>query len=150
MRPRTAAVTLLLLAALMPACARKAPPPPPPATPLTPDVKVTAEQLYKDYQDNSVAADQKYKDKVVQVTGKVLKVGKDTFGNEMVSLATGADLELGITCYFGESARPDAAKLSPGQTAVMTGRCVGLRAGSYIQLNDCTIGQPQSGNEKPS
>src|SRR2546429_174237 len=47
--------------------------------PSKPEATVTAEELLDEYQKNEIAADQKYKGKLVQVSGKVTEVKKAPF-----------------------------------------------------------------------
>src|SRR5690348_8474085 len=51
-------------------------------------VSVTAMELAKDYHANEVAADEKYKDKRLDVTGRVQSIDKDVFDNMVVHMAT--------------------------------------------------------------
>src|SRR5438067_4098387 len=60
----------LLIALVLSVLGCKSKPAPGPAAPSGPDVKVKADDLLKEYAANAIAADAKYKGKVVQVTGK--------------------------------------------------------------------------------
>ena len=48
-----------------------------PAAVETPTTKVTATQMLADYEANEVAADQKYKGNMVEVSGTIKNIGKD-------------------------------------------------------------------------
>ena len=43
----------------------------------TPDYVLSANKLFKEYDKNSVAADAKYEDKIVVVSGTIQSIGKD-------------------------------------------------------------------------
>ena len=62
---------------------QKLPPPPPPA-PVKPDASVKAGDLLQEYAANSVAADAKYKDKNLQVTGKLARLMWDRRPNFVI------------------------------------------------------------------
>ena len=51
--------------------------------------KTTAQQLYKDYEANEVAADEKMKGKLIEISGTVDSIDKDAFDNIVVHLKTG-------------------------------------------------------------
>ena len=52
----------------------------------TPAIEVSAGQLYADYEANGVAADEKYKGKVLRVTGKVNTIDRDIMDKIYVTL----------------------------------------------------------------
>lgn len=103
-----------------------------------PAQQVTAEKLFSEYEANEIAADQKYKDKVVVVTGTVEEIAKDLTGDIYVTLSTGEMSVGSIQCFFSDDHVNDAAKLSKGQTATIKGMCEGkmmniLVRGSSLQ-----------------
>jgi hypothetical protein len=111
-----------------------------PVEPPKPVATVTADELLAEYQKNEVAADQKYKDKLVQVTGKVAAVKKDLFGRYFVGLGTAHENEMfDVTCYLDSSATDDAAKLQQGENATLMGYCGGRAAGLILQFKSCVV-----------
>lgn len=87
-------------------------------------ISVTAEQFAKDYEANEVAADEKYKGNIVEVTGIIKEIGKDVFGNLYVSLENGQDLSLlSVDCYFDDNFDQQMASLSKGRQITIRGRC---------------------------
>ena len=52
-----------------------------------PSVKISASRLYKEYDANEIAADQKYKGKIIEVTGVIRDIGNDIMNNAYVTLA---------------------------------------------------------------
>ena len=43
---------------------------------VVPEFKLTVDEFVTEYKNNQIGADQKYKDKLVQLTGKVSDIGK--------------------------------------------------------------------------
>lgn len=61
-----------------------APKPKPKPKPKLKIVKVTAAQILKDYEENELASDDKYKGNLIQVRGVVRKIDKELFGSDYV------------------------------------------------------------------
>jgi hypothetical protein len=97
----------------------------------------TAEGLYKAYQGNAVAADQKYKGKGVALVGVVQKVGTDPAGNGILMLKAGdlgelsglGDLSgIGVGFVSCHVVQADTARLAPlveGSAVAVVGTCKG-------------------------
>lgn len=103
-----------------------------PATPV--DLKT----LLGEYKDNEIRADSKFKDKVIQVSGKVDDVKKDILDNMYVTLGTGARFEIPqVQCFLAASETSKAASLTKGSTVTVQGRVDGLMLNVLVQ--DCTI-----------
>ena len=52
----------------------------------TPVLSVNSKTLYKDYSNNEIAADDKYKGKIIQVTGTIRDIGNDIMDDAYVTL----------------------------------------------------------------
>lgn len=101
-------------------------------------IKVTSQQLINDYEKNEVAADQKYKDKMVEITGIVETIGKDILDTPYVSLKAGSEYSItSVQCMFQKTEEGELAKLSKNQSVVLTGRLSGKTLN--ILVNDCKI-----------
>lgn len=102
-----------------------------PSAPRQVQVQVDALKLWDDYHANEVAADEVYKGKVLQVSGKVHAITKDFTGSVVVELEA-------RNPYMSSHARLDdtqagtAAKLAKGQSVVLVcegdGMVVGMPA----------------------
>ena len=114
---------------------RAAPKPPP--DPATSAIPVTAGQLFTDYQGNEVAADNKYKDKALLVSGTVQSIDKDFMDDIIVSLTT-ANMFMPVRANLDDSEKSKAASLSKGQTIKVLCTGGGMVIGNP-QLRDCTI-----------
>lgn len=107
----------------------------PPAVPESEVIKITARQLYSEYKINEVAADLKYKGKVLEVTGVIEEIVKDLWDNPTVIFETDAFLG-SVHATFSEVHEPLLAKLVPGETFAVRGVCEGFLTFS-VSLGDC-------------
>lgn len=102
----------------------------------TPAFDLSAQQLYSDYEANGVAADGKYKEKVLRVTGEVNTIDRDIMDKIYVTLK-GDEYFGDIQCYFAESHVSTASQLSKGQTITVKGKCDGKIMN--VQLKGCIV-----------
>ena len=93
--------------------------------------------MTKDYDENELAADGKYKGKTIAVSGKVENIA-ETMGNVTVSLA-GHDMVKSVMCSFEESEKTNVAKLKKGQQATLVGTGDGMTMGLYVGLQKCKV-----------
>lgn len=99
---------------------------------------LTANTLAREYEDNEVAADDKYRGKILHVIGVVDSVGKTEFTESpYVKLDSGIFLR-DITCSFGKDDMPKLASLKKGQEVIITGRCDGKSFGAVV-LSKCEV-----------
>jgi len=105
---------------------------------VEPEITVKASVLSAEYQENEVAADLKYKGKVLLVTGTVDDIGKDITDSIYVSLSDGEEYSLsGVQCFFADSQTSVAADLKKGQNISIKGKCEGLMIN--VLLKGCTV-----------
>jgi len=100
-------------------------------------IKIDAEKLWEEYDDNEVLADSKYKNKQLQVTGIIARIQNDLFdGNPYIVLEgyPGATM-MGIQCDFDSSYESKISKLKKGEELIVTG----TNKGDFINisLEDC-------------
>lgn len=93
------------------------------------------DKLIKSYRDNEVNADNIYKGKLLQITGRVESINKDFAGGMYIMLYP---LYQGAHCSLNDSQEAKAAALKRGSKITVTGRCTGLMVGNVI-LADCEI-----------
>ena len=103
---------------------------------VKPEYTVSAQELYKAYEDNGVAADEKYKDKVILVNGIVETIDKDITDAIYVTLKTSMYLA-SVQCLFADSHTKEAAGLKKGMKVSIKGKVDG-KLGNVI-LRGCTI-----------
>ena len=99
-----------------------------------PSVIITASKLYKEYNSNEIAADEKYKGKIIEVTGVIRDIGNDIMDNAYITLV-GDEYFGDIQCYFNE--KSVVAKLSKGKRITVIGSCSGLMMN--VQINNCIV-----------
>lgn len=98
--------------------------------------KVTSIHLSKEYQDNEVMGDEKYRDKNIVVTSKVLGIKKDATDTPYVELQ-GSDIFSSPLAYFGEKETTSTiATLKKGEKITLVCTPKGLVLGSVI-LKKC-------------
>jgi hypothetical protein len=107
-------------------------------TPEREIIAVSSMDLYRDYHNNEVAADQKYKGKVIRVTGMVMEIGKDALGSPYVMLGIGTGEADKVQCDITSPQESRAAALVKGQNAILKGSCFGKILGT-VQVLDCVI-----------
>lgn len=94
-------------------------------------ISITAEDLYKEYEENEIAADRKYKGKPVKVSGTIRDIGK-TLGEPHINLATGK-FSHQVIVYFPENKYDDRiAQYSTGNNIEVTGTCKGETLGMVV------------------
>lgn len=108
------------------------------ATP-EPAIVVTSDKLASDYKDNQVAADAKYKDKIVEVTGTVDSIGKDITDSSYVTFEGESQYSVinKVQAFFSKSNESALIDVKKGQKLTLRGRVEG---GSFnVILRDSEI-----------
>ena len=101
-------------------------------------IKIESWGLVEAYESNEVAADERYKGKVLEVSGVVNAVKKDILDTMYIELKGGGEFELrGVQCYFDDSHTNSLSNLSKGQWVTIRGRCDGLMMN--VLLKECEI-----------
>lgn len=108
-----------------------------PSQPAGPAISVTAKQLFEDYQKNEVSADDKYKGKLLKVSGTVHSIDKDAFDNMILRLATPNQF-MSVAATMNVSEKAKLGQMAKGQAATV--QCTG--GGMVIKspiLKDCSF-----------
>lgn len=100
-------------------------------------IQVTAKNLTKEYEDNELAADGKYRDKPLAVSGKISNIA-ETFGSISVSL-DGHNQIATVMCSFEDDQKDAVMKLKKGGNVTLIGTGDGSTAGLYVGLKQCKI-----------
>lgn len=101
-----------------------------------PSVRVDAKTLFREYKDNEVSADLKYKNKYVVVTGTVRDVGKDVLDSIYVAIEA-ESWPFTVQCFFPDRAASSVAAIRKGQSVSIIGRVDG-KFGN-VMLKDCAL-----------
>jgi hypothetical protein len=96
-------------------------------------IALTAAQLSKEYAADEKAANAKYLNKAIEVSGMVSEVDKNQDGGLMVILDTG-DPMTGVQCTM----RDKGVTVNKGQTVTLKGFCSGSGI-TGVTLTDCVI-----------
>ncbi|NNK82709.1 MAG: hypothetical protein HKO92_06275 [Flavobacteriaceae bacterium] len=101
---------------------------------VKPDIVITADQLYMDFNKNEILALKKYEGKVIEVTGKVIMVQQtDSISN--VLLSSEDALFGGINCSFNKL----EDNLQKETVVTIKGQCQGFL--TSVILNNCVMGK---------
>lgn len=99
------------------------------------DVKTTPVLLNMEYQQNEVAADQKYLNRTLLLNGTVIEIGKDAYNDAYIILNTGSEFNR-VQCFsFNQDI---IAKLSRGSQVRVIGKCFGKNLLNVV-LKNCEI-----------
>jgi hypothetical protein len=114
-----------------------------------PAISVTADQLVSDYEANEVAADEKYKEKVIEVSGYVDSIGKDITDTMYVTLETGEEFSLvHPQLFFSDTHEAEVAELKKGDPLTVRCRCDGKFMN--VHLTSCVIETSPSAPAEPN
>jgi len=101
-----------------------------------PAFSITASRLDTIYEENEPSADNKFKGKVVSVSGEIGSIGKDMIGKFNICLKTKNNL-CGIQCFFDKTHKKKVVAQEKGAHITITGRCDG-KTGRVI-LRKCVF-----------
>ena len=103
----------------------------------TPDYVLSANTLFKAYDRNSVAADAKYEDKIVVVSGTIQNIGKDIMDTAYLVIGGSGFLD-GVQCMLPRGQEGLVARVSKGQYVTLKGKVSGQIMGNVI-VNNCSF-----------
>lgn len=101
---------------------------------IEPEIKITADELAKAYNENELRADEKYKNKLAEITGEVENISK-MFDSTSISLK-GSEWE-SILCFFPKSQEKEIAKLNKGDKITVIGYIDGY--GLTVDISKCKL-----------
>src|SRR5262249_33724439 len=102
-----------------------------------PPVSITAAELLRAYQ-NEAAADARFKDRKIWLTGQVLRFGRTPLGAPYVELAPGKG-EAGLVRWHLDKGRaPRVPALKEEQEVTIEGDAA-RKSGNEVRVNDCRL-----------
>ena len=106
---------------------------------IEPAGTISARNLYSEYEANEVAADQKYKNNIISIYGKVESI--DTLLGFAYVTLKGKMFggTKGVQCCFSGKEIISIASLSKGQYVVVEGKCKGMSMFAGVQFVNCRI-----------
>lgn len=97
-----------------------------------PDVEVSAPVLFSDYESNEVAGDEKYKGKILLVSGSVDDISKDITDTLYISLDAGQTFG-SVQCFFADEHTDELSQVRKGQYVTIQGRCDGKLGNIFLR-----------------
>ncbi|NCI48501.1 hypothetical protein GWC95_01110 [Sediminibacterium roseum] len=94
-------------------------------------IELTAQKLYDAFKTDEAAANKKYLDKAIELTGEVGAVNTNQDGNVVVDFKT-SDPMVVINCTF----KTNPGALTPGQTITFKGICTGYIPDANVVINE--------------
>jgi hypothetical protein len=114
-----------------------APQPTPISVPATGVIRIPADDLLTQFRANEDAADRRFRDRTVEVTGKPVHVYETKTGEPVVTFGEIAIFRPKVECYFRGGPDPH---VGVGEPCTIQGRCMGkagVHAGTW--LKDCHV-----------
>lgn len=102
-----------------------------------PVARISAPSLYAAYAKNEIEADNKYKDKYLEVNGYVDIIGKNIVGSPYIALLTN-DLVGRVQCMIADQDIAKAATIKRGQSVSLVGKCNGKELINVV-LYECVF-----------
>ena len=102
-----------------------------------PVAQISAPALFAFYAKNEIEADDKYKDKYLEVGGYVDDIGKNLVGSPYITLLTN-DFVGRVQCMIADQDVSKAAKIKKGQPISLVGKCNGKELINVV-LYECTF-----------
>jgi len=102
---------------------------------IKPDVRITAADLYNDFQHDESLANKKYLNKVIEVTGAVSEV-QNVNGSQIILISSGGDMG-GISCQLANDENNKKVDIKKSATITVKGKCSGFLMD--VNLVDCVL-----------
>lgn len=97
-----------------------------------PDIVITADELFDSFETDESAATFKFEDKIIEVSGEVLRIRETEYGIVIVLKADNS-MTGGVNCSFREMPKD----IEEGQLIAIKGLCQGFLMD--VVLNNCVI-----------
>ena len=102
-------------------------------------ITVSANDLWNEYEDNEIAADKKYLDQNVEVTGVISDINsKDILTSANVLLRVDGEILGCVQCNFNTEDAKKLADVKKGQKVTIVGTCSGLTL-SNVMIDGCEL-----------
>jgi len=102
-----------------------------------PEFRTSATFLYQTFRTDRTVADKKYRDKVIQVSGRVSRIEQDDSGQVALILQGDPSRLSGIECLVHRSQIPDLRQLQFGQRVIVKGYGAGKKV--HVRLRGCLL-----------
>ena len=102
-----------------------------------PEFRISAAFLSDTFHTDRTAADKKYRDKVIQVSGRVGRIEQDDSGQIALILQGDPSRLSGVECLVHQSQIPDLQQLQSGQRVIVKGYSAGKKV--HVRLRGCRL-----------
>ncbi len=102
----------------------------------SPSATVSARVLLDAYIANLIRADEKYKGRIIEVTGAVGNTGVE-FPNTPYVMLNASDIGTGVQCFFSQEHKKAINALQAGMHVTIRGRCEGFNQG--VRVEGCIL-----------
>jgi len=99
---------------------------------------IDAYDIIKDYVDNTVVADTKYRNKTLEIQGVVNDIGKDLIDVPFLTLRGSKFTFQAMRCNFSKADEPILANVFKNQEIVVRGKIAGEKLGTVL-VTGCEI-----------
>lgn len=99
--------------------------------------RMSAVSLSRTYLKDPAAADQRYRDRLIQVSGQVARVEQDMSGQLAIILQGSQSRFSGVECEVDQAQLGDVKDLRSGQRILVKG--VGAGKTIHVRLSDCLL-----------
>ena len=101
---------------------------------LKADVQISASDLIKEFEAGDSAANKKYLDKIIELTGNVKKLEKDDAGDYTIVIGDTLSMS-SVRCLSDTNHRNDAAIVKENSTITIRGVCTGFKKNELLGEN---------------
>lgn len=108
-----------------------------------PSIKIDAPVLEKEYEANEIAADKKYKNQILEITGEISDISTGLFDEPIINFKNHS-----LMFIFPKDSK-ELLKLSKGMNVTIKGLCDGQTLSS-IMLKECEIIHYETSTKKPN
>jgi hypothetical protein len=102
---------------------------------VEPDVRMSASDLFNDFQRDEAVANKKYLSKVIEVTGTVSEV-ENVNGSQIVLLSSAGDMA-GVSCQLTNDEQNKKLQIKKSTKITVKGKCSGYLMD--VNLVDCVL-----------
>ncbi len=102
-----------------------------------PEFRTSAPSLYQTFRTDRAIANEKYLDKVIQVSGQVSRIEQDDSGQVALILQGDPSRLSGVECLVHRSQIPDLRQLQFGQRVIVKGYGAGKKV--HVRLRGCRL-----------
>lgn len=97
---------------------------------------VSPQALFAAFEQNEVAADDRYKGKWIEISGPIDKIGKDILNKMYVTLEAERSI-FGVQAFFADEHKRSLASLAKGDAVTLICKCAG-KMGNVL-LRECSF-----------